>query len=61
MCIVAGGLKPIPNGPVAVVTYTVTKGARLGVATIRIDHALGAASDAKKIEIDEANGPIKVE
>ena len=30
MCIVADGLKPIPNGPVAVVTYTVTNGGTFG-------------------------------
>ena len=59
-CILAGGEKPIPNGPVAIVRYRVPSEIRQISGKVRVGKALGVTADIKKIEIEGVQAAIVV-
>ena len=59
-CILAGGQKPIPNGPVAVVRYRVPLEIRQIAEKVRVGKAIGATADLKRVEFEGAQAVITV-
>ena len=59
-CILAGGEKPIPNGPVAIVRYRIPAEIRQISGKVRVGKALGVTADLKKIEIEGVQAAIVV-
>jgi hypothetical protein len=57
-CILAGGQKPIPNGPIALVRYRVPKEIRQITEKVRVGKAIGATADLKANEIGTAEAAI---
>src|ERR1700733_11957856 len=60
VCILAGGEKPVGNGPVATFRFKIREGARLGDATITIDHAEGVSGDAAPMTVTDAVGLVTI-
>jgi len=59
-CILAGGLKPIPNGAVAVINFRVRAHAELGAATVRISNALAIPIDGKEVSIQPNQADVTI-
>jgi hypothetical protein len=59
-CILAGGQKPIPNGPVATVRYRVPSETRQIAEKIRVGKVIGVSADLKRIEIQDLQAAIVV-
>lgn len=59
-CILAGGLKPIPNGPIALVRYRVPMEIKQIAEKVQAGKAVGATVDLKSIEFAPAQGTIVV-
>src|SRR5262245_35018489 len=59
-CILAGGEKPIPNGPVAIVRYRVPAEIRRIAGKVRVGKAIGVTANLKKIEIEDVQAAIVV-
>jgi hypothetical protein len=59
-CILAGGQKPIPNGPVATIRYRVPLEVRQIAEKVRVRKAAGVTADLKKIEIEDLEAAIIV-
>jgi AMIN domain len=60
-CVLAGGPTPIPNGPVAQMTFRVRETARLGPATLEIRNAMAVAPDGKRLDITPSRSEIMVQ
>lgn len=60
-CVLAGGLTPIPNGPVAQMVFRVRETARLGPATLEIRNAMSVASDGRRVEMTPTHSEITVQ
>lgn len=58
-CILAGGLKPLGNGTIAVMRFKVPLDAPKGPARIRVEGE-GASADAKKIAVAAAEGDVVI-
>jgi hypothetical protein len=58
-CILAGGMKPIGNGPIAVLRFRVPANARKGAARIRVE-GQGASPDSGKLAIAPGEGIVTV-
>jgi hypothetical protein len=59
-CILAGGQKPLPNGPVAIVRYRVPTEVRQIAEKVRVAKALGVSADLKSIELEGTQAAITV-
>ena len=59
-CLLAGGQKPIPNGPVAEVRYRVALEIRQIAEKVRVGKAIGATADLKRIELEGTQAVITV-
>jgi hypothetical protein len=59
-CILAGGQKPIPNGPVATIRYRVPLEVRGIAERVRVGKAIGATADLKTVEIEVAQAAVTV-
>jgi hypothetical protein len=59
-CILAGGVRPIPNGPVAIVRYRVPAEIRQIAGRVQVKKAVGVTADLKKIEIEGVQAAIIV-
>ena len=59
-CILAGGKKPIPNGPIATVHYRVPLEIRHIAEKVRVGKAVGVTADLKRIEIQGLDAAIVV-
>jgi hypothetical protein len=59
-CILAGGQKPVPNGPVAVVRYRVPAEIRQIAEKVRVGKAIGVTADLKSIELASTQATITV-
>jgi hypothetical protein len=57
-CIVAGGQKAIPNGPIAIVRYRVPREIRQIPEKVRAGKVVGVTADLRSIEIPDAQGAI---
>jgi hypothetical protein len=59
-CILAGGQKPIPNGPIATIRYQVPLEVRQIAEKVRVRKAVGVTADLKRIEIEDIEAAIIV-
>jgi hypothetical protein len=59
-CILAGGLKTVPNGTVAVINFRVRSYARSGPATVRISNALAVAADGKEVLLQPNEADVTI-
>ena len=59
-CILAGGERPIPNGPVAIVRYRVPAEIKQIANKVQVGKAVGVTADLKKIEIEAVQAAIVV-
>ena len=59
-CILAGGQRPIPNGPVASLRYRVPLEIRQIAGKVRVGKAIGSTVDLKKIDLEGAQAAITV-
>jgi len=60
-CILAGGQKPIPNGPIVAVRYRVSLETGKIEQKVHVGKALGATADLKRVEFEDTQGAITVE
>ena len=60
-CVLAGGPAPIPNGPVAQMTFRVRETARLGPATLEIRNAMSVAPDGRRVDMTPTHSDITVQ
>lgn len=61
LCLVAGGRRRIPDGPVAIVRYRVDRQAHLGTIAVRIEKAIAVTGDLKSAELGGADGFVTVQ
>jgi hypothetical protein len=54
-CILAGGQKPIPDGPVAILRLRISRDVQAGSARIRLDQGIAASRDLKQVPL----GPVE--
>ena len=59
-CILAGGKKAIPNGPVAIVRYRVPPEIRQIAEKVRVAKAVGVTADLKSVELVSTQAAITV-
>ncbi len=59
-CIVAGGRKPIPNGPVALLRLRISREAHPGSAHIRIAQATAVSHDLTQINLGSAETTVTI-
>jgi hypothetical protein len=59
-CILAGGQKPVPNGPVAVVRYRIPAEIRQIAEKVRVGKAIGVTADLKSVELASTQATITV-
>jgi hypothetical protein len=59
-CILAGGQKALPNGPIAVVRYRVPPEVRQITEKVRVGRALGVTADLKSVELPSTQATITV-
>jgi hypothetical protein len=59
-CILAGGQKPLPNGPVSVVRYRVPPEVRQIAEKVRVGKAIGVTADLKSVELEGTQATITV-
>lgn len=59
-CILAGGLKLVPNGTVAVINFRVRSQAELGPATVRISNALAVPINGKEVPIQPNEAEVTI-
>jgi hypothetical protein len=61
VCILAGGHRPIPNGPVANVLYRISAGAPRLSGKVNVENIIGVAADSRKVEMGNVEGSITVQ
>jgi hypothetical protein len=59
-CILIGGQKEIPSGPIAIFHFQVSPKAQVGPTMFRVEHVEGVTRDLKKISLPDAEGMITV-
>jgi hypothetical protein len=59
-CILAGGQRPVPNGPVAVVRYRIAAEIRQIAEKVGVAKALGVTADLKSVELASTQAAITV-
>ncbi len=59
-CILVGGKRAIPNGPIAVVRYRVSLETRQITERVRVGKALGVTADVKSVELESTEAAITV-
>lgn len=57
-CMVAGGSKPIPDGPVVIINFRVRGGTDSGTATVQIRSPIGVSPRLEKIELQGTEASI---
>jgi hypothetical protein len=60
VCILAGGQKPVGNGPIATFRFRVQSEARFGPATITVEHGEAVSGDAAQLTLTGAEGLITI-
>jgi hypothetical protein len=60
VCILAGGEKPVGNGPIATFRFKIRDEARIGAATITVDHVEGVSGDAAPMTLGDAAGLVTI-
>jgi len=59
-CVLAGGLKAIPAGTIAIVRYEAAAKASPGKVTVRLEKAVGVSADLKKVAVSSGTGVITI-
>jgi hypothetical protein len=59
-CIVAGGLKPIPEGTVAVIKFSAARKAKTGTAKVLLDAAAGVSAQLQNVPIPNTSGTVTI-
>jgi hypothetical protein len=59
-CVIAGGLKRVYNGVVALINFRVRSYAQPGPATVRVSDAFGVAIDGKKVPIQPNEADVTI-
>ncbi len=59
-CILAGGDKPIPNGPVAMVRLKISKEASAGAMRIRVGQGTAVSRDLKQVPLGPVEATVTV-
>jgi hypothetical protein len=60
VCILAGGQKPVGNGPIATFRFRIQPGARFGAAAITVEHGQAVSGDAAQLTLTDAEGLITI-
>jgi len=58
-CILAGGVSPIPNGPVAILPYFLARSAHPGRYDVEIKNAFAVSGDMKKIAVKDTKTEVQ--
>ena len=59
-CILSGGLQPIPDGVLAVLSLKIREKVQPGTLRIRIEHMIGVKRDLGSVTLDPAEALVKV-
>jgi hypothetical protein len=59
-CILAGGQKPVGNGTIATFHFRIRPEARIGTATITVEHGEAVSPDATQLTLTDAEGLITI-
>jgi len=59
-CILAGGSKPLANGPAAIFFFRVRNKTRKGAATVRLSNTLGVSPEGNSIRIDPSQADVTI-
>ena len=59
-CILAGGQKPIPNGPIVIVRYRVPREIRQIPEKVRVGKIVGVTADLKAIEMGAVEAAVVI-
>ena len=60
VCILAGGQKPIANGPIAVLRFQIRAEARSGTSTVRIEQVEAVTKDLKTLKLSGVEGQVVI-
>lgn len=61
ICVLIGGVKPIPDGAIAIVKFSTAADAPTGAATVKLQKILAVSVDLKKMPLTDAAGTIKIQ
>jgi hypothetical protein len=61
VCVLIGGIQPIPDGAIAIVKFSTPGNAPKGKATVRMQNILGVSADLKKLPVPDSAGTITVQ
>lgn len=59
-CILAGGQKPIPNGPVAILPFRVAPDAKAGILKIHLERSQAINASRKKVPVKNVEGAVTI-
>jgi hypothetical protein len=59
-CVLGGGEKPVGNGPIATFRFKIRDEARIGTATITVEHGEVASGDGAPLTLTDAQGLITI-
>jgi hypothetical protein len=60
VCILAGGQKPVPSGPVAILHFKIRADTKTGTVTVRIERAEAVTADISKLTLKDAEGIVTI-
>ncbi len=60
LCILAGGQRPVENGLIATFRFKIRGEARIGAATITVEHGEAVSADAAPLPLTDAEGLITI-
>lgn len=60
VCLLAGGQRPLENGPIATFRFKIRAGAHSGTSTVRIDHVEAATKDLQALKVLGGEGHILI-
>ena len=61
VCVLIGGVQPIPDGAIAIVKFSTSGNTPKGKATVRVQNILGVSADLKKLPVPDSAGIITVQ
>jgi len=60
-CLLAGGKKTIPDGPIAIVRYRIDRRARAGTIPVRLEKILAVSADLQTIDLGRVEGELNIQ
>ena len=61
VCVLAGGEKPIANGPIATFRFKIQASAHTGTSIIKIDQVDAVTKDLKTLKLSGAEGRVEIQ